>query len=197
MGATADYCLPTKLPFPAKQSKYTKWLNVQRRLVLLASMEPVMVLPFVKLWKRWKSLNIRNISAHFAARKTWSVPLLVFGIVTSTIAALPLLEEPGRIRPQLLHRSDPLFEDWEKWKIFKSISIYWKITYDVVQIAKKWIIKSKRFSPKKKHRGSKALYRRRFWKVAADNHKKLHLKKLQSINIYYEVKYSNLDKMTI
>ena len=23
--ATADYCLPTKLPFPAKQSKYTKW----------------------------------------------------------------------------------------------------------------------------------------------------------------------------
>ena len=43
----------------------------------------------------------------------------------------------------------------------------------------------------------KALYRRRFWKVAADNHKKLHLKKLQSINFYYEVKYSNLDKMTI
>ena len=137
--ATADYCLPTKLPFPAKQSKYTKWwvelsskiveylynhvfymrfingfrkynivtiwfcqyfsscwrirpknhlftlnckcqsiiwvffskyfrLNVQRRLVLLASMEPVMVLPSVKLWKRWKSLNIRNTCAHFAAR---------------------------------------------------------------------------------------------------------------------------------
>ena len=99
------------------------------------------------------TIQMNNLNFFVNFRRTWSAPLLVFGIVTSTIAALPLLEEPGRIRPQLLHRSDPLFEDWEKWKIFKSISIYWKITYDVVQIAKKWIIKSKRFSPKKKHRG--------------------------------------------
>ena len=99
------------------------------------------------------TIQMNNLNFFVNFRRTWSAPLLVFGIVTSTIAALPLLEEPGRIRPQLLHRSDPLFEDWEKWKISKSISIYWKITYDVVQIAKKWIIKSKRFSPKKKHRG--------------------------------------------
>ena len=47
-----------------------------------------------------------------------------------------------------------------------------------------------------KTRKIKALHRR-FWRVFVNNHKKLHLKKLQSINIYYEVKYSNLDKMTI
>ena len=91
-------------------------------------------------------MNNKNFFVNF--RKTWSVPLLVFGIVTSTIAALPLLEEPGRIRPQLLHRSDPLFEDWGKWKIFKSISIYWKITYDVLRIAKKWIKIEKIFTKK-------------------------------------------------
>ena len=98
------------------------------------------------------TIQMNNLNFFVNFRRTWSAPLLVFGIVTSTIAALPLLEEPGRIRPQLLHRSDPLFEDWEKWKISKSISINWKITYDVLRIAKKWIKNRKDFH-QKKHRG--------------------------------------------
>ena len=124
--------------------------------ILLPSNENLWL--FNNVWKKiiWISkvfrkthLQMYNENFFVNFRKTWSVKLLVFGNATLKIAALSLLEEPGRIPPQLLLQSDPLFEDWEKWKISKSISIYWKITYDVVPIAKKWIIKSKRFSPKK------------------------------------------------
>lgn len=126
--------------------------NAPRRSEWQASMEPVMVLLFVRPSRRWRSPSTPSTSALSAARwvspasastknsspvltfnlnftifrRTWSVKLSVSGSAAPRTAELLLPEVPTLTRPLPRPQSDQPSDDWGSWRTCKSwTSICW------------------------------------------------------------------------